>query len=114
MMADEQDGLDDMKQTLQVWRREHSNASFAEMERAVEEELARVRSQMLTELAGARGERLQLCPQCGRRMQRRGERTRVLEIPGGVPVDLTRAHHVCPYCSLGLFPPGRDPGSAPR
>jgi rubrerythrin len=113
-MIDGHDGVDDMKQTLQIWRRNHPNAPFAKMERAVEEELAQVRSQMLTELAGAQGERLHVCPQCGRRMQRREERNGALEIPGGIPVELTRGHHVCPHCSLGRFPPGRDPGPAPR
>lgn len=48
MRTDEQEGWDDMKQTLQIWRREHSNATFAEMEQAVEEDLARLRSQILT------------------------------------------------------------------
>ena len=108
-MTDEQNDLDTMKQQLKEWRRSHPNATFAEMERAVEEQVSRARAAMLQEIANDRGEEITLCPQCGRRMWRRGEYSRELEIPGGLPIELSRSYHTCPHCALGLFPPGRGP-----
>ena len=105
-MTNEQSDLDAMKQALKDWRRSHPNATFLEMERAVEEQVARMRAQMLHEIATDRGREIMLCPQCGRRMWRRGEDTRELEIPGGIPIALSRDYHTCPHCALGLFPPG--------
>lgn len=105
-MTKDRTTLDTMKQALQEWRRSHPNATFLEMERAVEEQVSTMRAQMLQDIANDRGEEIKLCPQCGRRMWRRGEYTRELEIPGGVPVTLSRDYHVCPACALGLFPPG--------
>jgi predicted RNA-binding Zn-ribbon protein involved in translation (DUF1610 family) len=107
-MAGDSVDLDAMKRELEEWRRTHPNATFAEMERAVEEQVARLRTALLQEVAQERGEVMTLCPQCGRRMWRRGEYTRELEIPGGLPLSLSRDDHVCPGCSLGLFPPGPE------
>jgi predicted RNA-binding Zn-ribbon protein involved in translation (DUF1610 family) len=105
-MTDEQRDLDAMKQQLKEWRRSHPNATFREMERAVEEQVSKMRASMLEEIANDRGEEITLCPQCGRRMWRRGEYTREMEIPGGLPITLSRDYHTCPHCELGLFPPG--------
>jgi predicted RNA-binding Zn-ribbon protein involved in translation (DUF1610 family) len=98
--------LDEMQQQLKAWRRAHPNATFREMEQAVEEQIATMRAAMLQEIATDRDEAITLCPQCGRRMHRRGERRRDLEIPGGLPIELSREYHTCPQCGLGLFPPG--------
>jgi predicted RNA-binding Zn-ribbon protein involved in translation (DUF1610 family) len=105
-MPDDQSDLDAMKHALREWRRAHPNATLREMEGAVEEQIAAMRAGMLQEIATDREETIQLCPQCGRRMHRRGERTRDLEVPGGRPVELARSYYTCPHCELGLFPPG--------
>lgn len=108
-MSDDATDIDAMKRALEEWHRDHPNATFAEMERAVEEQVVTIRAALLQEAATERGERITLCPQCGRRMWRRGEYTREMEIPGGLPITISRDYHVCPACALGLFPPGRAP-----
>ena len=105
-MTDDQTDLDGMKRQLKEWRRAHPNATFREMERAVEEQVSTLRAAMLQEVANDQGEQITLCPQCGRRMWRRGEYSREREIPGGIPIELSREYHTCPHCQLGLFPPG--------
>ncbi|GAC1528740.1 MAG: hypothetical protein NVS2B16_36370 [Chloroflexota bacterium] len=105
-MPDEQLDPNAMKRQLTEWRRAHPNATFREMEQAVEAQVAAMRTAMLQEIATDREETLEFCPQCGRRMRRRGERTRDLEVPGGQPVELSRSYYTCPHCELGLFPPG--------
>ena len=105
-MTDDQTDPDGMKRQLKELRRAHPNATFREMERAVEEQVSTLRAAMLQEVANDQGEQITLCPQCGRRMWRRGEYSRELEIPGGIPIELSREYHTCPHCQLGLFPPG--------
>lgn len=98
---------------LATWRVAHPQATFAELEAAVEERVRQVRVQMLelllatpvaspsaaTESAPAR------CPVCGEAMQARGTRTRRLTVEGDQSLPLTRAYLVCPVCGTGLFPP---------
>ncbi|GAC1403950.1 MAG: hypothetical protein NVSMB52_17820 [Chloroflexota bacterium] len=105
-MNDKAMDMDTMKSALKEWRRSHPQATFLEMERAVEEQVSRMRAQILQEVANDRGEQVTLCPQCGRRMWRRGEYTREMEIPGGLPIELSHTYYTCPACALGLSPPG--------
>ncbi|HEX6509886.1 MAG TPA: hypothetical protein VF221_19850, partial [Chloroflexota bacterium] len=65
-MTDEQRDLDDMKRQLKEWRRRYPNATFLEMERAVEEQVSKMRAAMLQDIANDRGEEIKLCPQCRR------------------------------------------------
>ena len=46
-----------------------------------------------------------VCPRCGSRMQRRGQRERHVLTEVGETM-LNRAYYVCPDCQHGLFPPG--------
>ncbi len=100
-----------IEQALGSWRQAHPRATLDEIVAAVDTELARVRRQYIEDLAHATppetgtAERA-ICPACGDRMGRRGQRKREVLVPGhGAPVRLERTYQVCPTCGLGLFPP---------
>ncbi len=69
---------------LRRWRVAHREATFTEIEQAVDAQLREVRASLLDDLAGedaAEGR----CPACGNR--------------------LTRSYATCSACGHGLFPP---------
>lgn len=95
------------------WRQAHPRATLAEIEAAVDEQMNQMRASMIEEVAQARcgeqaakGERENLCPQCGGRMQARGKHKRSLQTQGGHQVTLTRQYQSCPLCGYSFFPPG--------
>lgn len=99
---------------MRAWRLAHPQASFAEIEAAVEERLAAVRARLVAEAAGApvaRDAAVQpaRCPDCGAVLQLRGQHTRAVTVRGGDVVRLARAYGVCLACGAGLFPPGCGP-----
>jgi hypothetical protein len=101
------------------WRLQHPKATFREIEVAVDERLARLRARMLQDAALASaaadlhgmpaGER-PACPACGHRLEARGRSARRLTTSHDQPIELTRAHAVCPACGAGLFPSGGNSG----
>lgn len=102
------DGLTD-------WRRQHPRATFQEIERSLDSELARLRAQMLQDLAQSSpaAELAQLpaaerhtCPECGAGLEARGSHTRTLVTEHDQTIELTRSYATCPQCGAGLFPPG--------
>jgi hypothetical protein len=97
------------------WRLQHPKATFREIEAAVDERLARLRARMLQDAALASAARdlrgvpaaeRPACPDCGHVVQARGRKTRRLTTSHDQPIELSRAHAVCPACGAGLFPPG--------
>ena len=99
---------------MREWRTAHPQASFAEIEAAVDERLGRVRARMLEEAALASaaadmtampaGERPQ-CDRCGEDLEARGRQPRRLQVQGAQAVTLVRSYASCPRCGAGLFPP---------
>ncbi len=96
------------------WRDQHPKATFAQIEKALDERLAELRAQMLQDTAQAStaadagkavGEAGPLCPQCGRPMERRGQETRHLVTNHDQELALRRTYTLCPSCGRGLFPP---------
>lgn len=97
---------------LQAWRATHPQATFADLEGAVEERVRQVRVQMLAILLAAptpcgseEAAAVARCPVCGEAMQARGTRTRRVTVEGDHPLPLTRTYAVCPGCGTGLSPP---------
>ena len=97
------------------WRREHSRASFAEIEEELDKQLAEVRVQMLQDLvessprADLRGqprEERPKCPECGEPLAANGQHTREVTTTYEQRVQLTRSYGRCPVCGCGFFPPG--------
>lgn len=101
----------EVEAALTAWHAAHREASFAEMEAAVEEQVSRLRTQLLGERVAAVGSEAPAsappaCPDCGTPLQRRGRRARTLTARGGGTLRIERPYYTCPACGGGLFPPG--------
>jgi ribosomal protein S27AE len=96
--------------TLDAWRQAHPQATWSEIEAAVEAQLGPLRATLLQDTAMASaaaalsGER-PACPACGERLQAAGTRRRRLRGEQDVPIALERTYARCPACGAGLFPP---------
>jgi len=94
---------------LATWRQAHPQATFDEIEEAVQQEIARYQAQLVDEVIGtAAGDAVErpVCATCGERMRPCGRRQRAVLCRLGQPVTLERDYYVCPACGAGLFPPG--------
>lgn len=99
--------VEEARAALGAWRVAHPQATFAEMEEAVEQQLQRVRAALLAELAAsAPAPRPAACPRCGGALRGKGEHTRTVVLPGDAALPLRREYLYCPACGAGLFPPG--------
>ena len=106
-------GLSDVLGMTQ-WRKEHPQATWAELEAAVDEQINPLRAQLLEDLVGmGQGEDWRERPQqerptcatCGRPLWARGEQTRYIQTTGGEAVKVRRTYGTCPTCGVGFFPP---------
>jgi predicted RNA-binding Zn-ribbon protein involved in translation (DUF1610 family) len=106
--------LGDVAVSLSAWRREHPRATLAEIERALDERLSKVRAELLTDLAmaseaaaiaGKPGSERPTCPECQQALVSRGQMSRTLLTTHDREVRLKRAYGRCPACGLELFPP---------
>jgi ribosomal protein S27AE len=96
-----------LRQRLAGWQATHPEATFLEMEEAVERELHWLRASLLTEQTGRAIVRERpACRECGAQMRPRTPSARRLVLGDDQTVDLTRAYSQCPVCGSGLFPPG--------
>jgi DNA repair exonuclease SbcCD ATPase subunit len=96
---------------MQEWREQHPQANLREIERVLDEQLARLRARMLQDTALAsraanwRGEANgEKCPECGDKLAARGEHKRQLQTHGGQEVILKREYGECSRCGLSFFP----------
>ena len=97
------------------WRKKHKRATLTEIEDTVDAELARMRAQMIQDLAMA-SETVDLrslakeerprCPQCGRPLVANGQQRRELVTDHEEGVELERSKGYCRYCKLSFFPSG--------
>ena len=106
---------DDMLSGVYEWRLHHPKATLTEIEAAIDERLARLRTKMLQDAAlatpaadcrHASPDARPRCPQCQTPLLPRGTQPRTLQTHGGRDVVLDRSYGVCPTCQVGLFPPG--------
>ena len=107
-------GLQDVLGLTQ-WRKEPPQATWAEIEAAVDEQINQLRAQLIQDVVQmgvtedwsqkSEAERAQ-CATCGKPLWARGEQTRYLQTTGGEAVKLTRTYGACPGCGVGFFPPG--------
>jgi len=101
------DTLAAVRRTLSRWHATHPEATFAEMEDAVEEQLHLLRASLLDEQTDETIVREQpMCRECGTRMTPRTSAHRRLVLGGEKTVELDRSYSVCPACGAGFFPPG--------
>lgn len=100
------DALTEIRRTLTHWHATHPQATFLEMEEAVEVQLHRLRASLLAEQTDETIVREQPgCAECGQRMGPRSQQQRRIVLGGDATVELDRAYSVCPSCGMGLFPP---------
>ena len=100
---------------MKEWRLQHPRATFAEIEAALDQRLARLRAPMLQDAALASvaadwrqslPEAGPACPSCGQRLESGGNQERRLQTQGRLELVLERQYGVCPACGTGFFLPG--------
>ncbi len=95
---------------LAAWQAAHPQATFAEVEAAVEAEVARLRASLLGKammsVSGAAVAARPTCTECTRPLVARGRHRRTVRLWGDQAVDLERTYWTCPHCGAGHFPPG--------
>lgn len=100
---------------MKEWRLQHPKATLREIERALDERLARLRARMLQDAAlasavadiqAAEEEERPVCPECGARLESRGKQDRQVTTLHNEVLHLERSYAVCPTCGAGFFPPG--------
>jgi ribosomal protein S27AE len=92
---------------LATWQATHPDATFYDMELAVERQIERLRTALLgSQTDGIFTEERPACPHCGTTMVRRTGRRKRVVLKGDETLDLERSYVVCPSCGEGLFPPG--------
>lgn len=100
---------------LAAWRTAHPLATLTEIELAVEAATARLRRQLMADLAQGVAETTAAvaaagppaCPQCGGVLRRRGTRPRTVVVAHQAqPLRLEREYWWCPACKAGVSPPG--------
>ncbi len=94
------------------WRVAHPQATLAEIEQAVDEQMNRLRARLIEQAAqvsaAAESEASQglVCEQCGQARHSRGRARRRWQTHGGQQVEVERTSVTCPQCGGGFFPPG--------
>ena len=98
---------------MRDWRAQHPQATFREIEAALDERLARLRARLLEDTLlvseatewGATAQAPPVCPVCGTALEARGRETRSLTTQYDQTLQLERRYGDCPRCEAGLFPP---------
>ena len=97
---------------MHEWREQHPKATYAEIESETMKRTAEMQAGLIEEMvqmseaADWEAAEAPTCPECGERMQKRGQQERHLQSQGGAEVILRRAYALCPVCGAELFPPG--------
>jgi YgiT-type zinc finger domain-containing protein len=98
---------DQAQRELAAWHATHPEATLYDMEVAVEQQVAHLRSALLgTTVNGTFSEERPACPHCGTAMVPQTTRRKRVVLKGDETLDLERSYVVCPSCGEGLFPPG--------
>jgi YgiT-type zinc finger domain-containing protein len=107
MTTSSEDALTEIRRTLANWHATHPDATFLEMEEAVEAQLHRLRASLLAEhIEETMVHEHPICRECGTTMEPRTQSDRRIVLGGDEAVELHRSYSVCPACGSGLFPPG--------
>ena len=104
---------DDILTGMHEWRLQHPDATLTEIEQALDQRWYRLRARMLHDLAlereaanwQATATDPPTCPECGRKLIRRGRQPRQLKTHGNHTLTLSRSYGYCPTCKKGHFPP---------
>lgn len=109
------DSFQRASEEISEWRASHRRASLTDIENTVDGQLAKVRAEMIQELALesaltdfkrlAPGERPP-CPVCGGPLAANGKQKRQLTTTHEQKVELERSKGYCRQCGVSYFPPG--------
>lgn len=108
------DLYEEASQEVLRWREKHKKATLTEIEDTVDAELAKMRAQMIQDLAMASElanlndmsvEERPRCPQCGEPLSANGRQKRQLVTEYEEAITLTRSKGTCPHCGASSFPP---------
>lgn len=98
---------------MRAWQPQHPDATLTEIEHALDERWYRLRARMLEARALQREAATwqstatrPTCPDCGRKLIRRGRQPRRLKSHGNHDLTFTRSYGYCASCKKGHFPPG--------
>jgi YgiT-type zinc finger domain-containing protein len=100
---------EEISRKLSQWERENPDATFTDIEEAVEAELAQLRKRLVEEMLQQKEAAAQdspTCPRCGEEMVKNGRRRRRVKGKEGQTVELNRQQWRCLVCGETLFPPG--------
>ena len=99
---------------IKEWREQHPQATFSEIEQALDARLDGMRARLLEDLALAsraadlrgQGGQRPCCPDCTAELRPRGVHEREVVTRGERVVRRARQYAACPACGGGRFPPG--------
>jgi ribosomal protein S27AE len=107
MTPESDDTYSQVRHELAAWHALHPRATLADIEAATEEQINRLRADLIAERIDASfTEERPFCAQCGATMQPRSQNHRTVILRGDQALPLARSYVVCPDCGAGLFPPG--------
>jgi hypothetical protein len=98
---------------LAAWHIAHPQATFADLEAAVEAGVARLRASLLRDrlptdggASDEEGPARPACAACAVPLVARGRHRRQVQVWGDDAIELERRYWTCPRCGAGHFPPG--------
>ena len=103
---------DEILSGMKEWRERHPKATFYEIERETMKRMAQLQARLMQEIAQTspatdwEEAEAPICPECGTKMEKRGQQERSLQAQGGQEIVLERRYAKCPQCGAGIFPPG--------
>jgi hypothetical protein len=101
-------------ETVSSWRKTHPRATFTDIENAVDEQLAQLRTTMIQDLVlesklvnikQLTPDERPTCPGCGKPLAANGRQTRQLITHHDQTVELERSKGYCRDCRVSFFPP---------
>ena len=104
-----------LNEAIESWRREHPEATLTEIEEAVDVRVAKMRTQMVQDIAQAgrsakiselSKEERPKCPRCGQPIVANGKGVRTLKTAYEQQIELERQQAYCQSCGLTFFPSG--------
>ena len=95
-----------LREKLRLWQAEHPQATLTEIEIVIDDELNKLRRQLVEQaLVEVKEEKQVDCPQCGIPMVSNGLRERQLQMKGGETARFKRTQQRCSKCGYTVFPP---------
>ena len=102
-------------ETVNQWRKKHPKATFSEIENSVDEEIAKIRADMIQDLIKESElqdfkrlsqEKRPKCPVCGQTLASNGRQSRELVTSHEQVIEVERSKGYCKRCRVSYFPPG--------